>query len=512
MPVDPPRKRWTSRRWWPVPLLTGALLALAVLFANASTAAPQAATLHMTILSTPGWFAAYPDIAIGDNGLVAVAWTEGTDPNLTKQNGPLHLAWTSNSLSEWMSRTVSLQTVYDVAVAVDGTDIHLVWSVNKTHLYHAVCKPPNYTCSAPSLIAVAPTDQTALQLDLAIDGNHIPHVVWVEGDDQVKRIFYSRQESGVWLSKQLLDGFDGDRNDSESPALTYADNMLHMAWIEWQNSDHTDSTVNYCQRGVGADNWPDCRILAPLIPSDDYRARNPSIAADGTNVYVVWDFLSKDDKSNGQWQERTYAIGYQHSSTNGTSWLESARSYPRGEESGTQKTGTTTFGSSEGHTGVEWTHYLRPHISLAASGTLTVPVLVWHAKTTIGGGGEGYGAALAPQTAHKIFWDYATQPGGKADGTLYWAGQPITLSMGLCSELNMEVDSATGRAAVTGDLGQVLSGGGDGSDYLHVVYHEQSLSNLEFWQVIYNNQHSSQAVCYRSYLPLIAKNAESGSE
>jgi hypothetical protein len=247
--------------------------------------------------------------------------------------------------------------------------------------------------------------------------------------------------------------------------------------------------------------------------AEDYRARNPSIAARGADVYAAWDFLSLDDKVGG-WRLCSYAIGYRYSADNGNIW-RGVHAYPRGDEFGRSiYTGTQVFRSSESKSeycvaGVEWVHHLRPEISVATSGTLAVPVLAWHYKAELGGGEEGL-ASINSEVAHKVFWDYATQPRSDAEGYIAWTGAPITLATGLCEGVvDMNVDSAGVRLAPVGDLNAILSGDA-ANGHLHAAYHEQDPVASDFWQVLYNNHYNSTVVCpiYQYvYLPVVALNA-----
>jgi len=501
-----------------VALLSGLILTVAVVLTSASTAAPQVPEFKRETVSTDGWFAAYPDIAVGTNGLVAVVWTESNDPVVDKQNGPLRLAWTSNSAARWTPITIDSETVYAAAVAIYGDTIHVVWSRNKTTLYHITCgpQPPDaqYVCKEEdrTTITTVSGEDTALQVDVAVDDAGTPHVVWVLGHEDAQgntlnELYYSRQEGSGWRFAELLAGHP----DVESPRITHASGLIHLVWIDWQPSleAHIDSIVRYANRATGAAQWLNFELLADWDFTWEFRARNPSIAANGNHVYAVWDFLSRDDRVGGDWQLCNYAIGYRHSADNGNIWRD-VHTYSQGDEFGRSiYTGTQVFKSSESRSvscfaGVEWIHHLRPEISVATSGTLAMPVLAWH-----------YKAQSSEGAARKVFWDYATQPGSDAEGYIAWTGTPITLSTGLCEgAVDMSVGSAGARLAPVGDLNAILSGD-TANGHLHATYHEQDPAASDFWQVLYNNHYNSTVVCpiyHDVYLPVVARNAFSEEE
>ena len=488
------------KRWWPLLVLVGLGLITAGTMSSASTTAPQAINLNRTQLSTTGTFAAYPDIDVGTDGLIAVAWTEGANTTV-KHNGPLKLAWVSNTSSQWSKATVDAHQVFDTAVAVSGYTVHLVWSRYGAEIHYATCNPPNYECDPSVQIGAATAgDGEALQVNIVLDGNGSPHVVWVEDDN---RVYYTRKEGVSWRPKQALQGHSDV--GSEGPSIAYANGFIHLVWTEWRETAK-DSAVKYCRRGVNENNWSLCKDPLSEWVALDYLARNLSIAADEAgNVYVVWDLLSQDDGGSS----RQYAIGYKHSANNGVTWKDT-HTYPDGNQYGQSTSGTAIFRSGEDDQWTEYVQFLRPHISLVMSGTVTVPVLAWHSEVPSGGGEEGL-AQVAFKVPHKVYWTYATQSGSyekspSDDGYLYWPetddAQTTALSTDFCGDVDMGMDSATARLALVGDLNAILSGGSSGN-HLHAAYHEAI--GGEFWDVLYNN--TDLAPCFDIYLPQTSKDA-----
>jgi hypothetical protein len=479
-----------ARRWWPVAVLAGLGLVMAVAMASASTAAPQANEFHRKQLSNPSEFAAYPDMAVGDGGLVVAVWTEGEAGSDQKHVGPLQLGWVSDSTDGWQTKTVDPGDVYDAAVAVSGSTVHVVWSLGKTLVLYTSCHPPDYDCDNPEMVATA--SKEALQVDIALEGNGTPHVVWVEDDN---RVYYTRKTGATWNSKGAVD----NSTESDFPAIAFANDFIHVVWAEWQDGPTARYTeVYYCKQPSTGGGWS---CVTPLAQWEEHPARNLSVATDqNDNVYVVWDFL-KDNPSENKLH---YIIGYKHYDGESKSWQDT-RTYPQGSAFGTN---AQVFESGEGQQRDEYIRFLRPHVSLAASGTLTVPVpvLAWHARVSTGGE-EPELAQPSADKAYKVLWTYATQPGSDEDGYMFWTSDYITLSTDLCGAVDMNVDSATAGLAVVGDLNNVKHGGNpDGSDHLHAVYHEETGASV--WGVFYNS--NVPVACFHVYLPLILKNASGG--
>lgn len=492
-------------RWWPVALLVGLGSAVAVSMAVASIAAPQAIGLKRTLLSNPAKSAAYPDIDVGTDGLVAAVWTEGSGTEQDKHNGPLKLGWISNSRDEWATSTVDDQRVFDAAVAVSDATVHVVWSRPQNTLRYTICQPPNYACATPEVIATGSAE--ALQVGIAVEDDGTPHVVWVEDDNKV---YYQRKDSTGWIAKQVVGG--SQSADSEGPAVALAGGLVHAVWTEWMDPVHDNSEVRYCRWGVNesACDQGDVEVLSYWAVGF-YLARNLSIAGDGAgNVYVAWDvWIGDPGEPTSKYK---YAIGYAHSGDLGATW-NPAHTFPRGSEFGKaiyDKEEVTIFNSGEPDSLIgfaEYVHYLRPYISVVVSGTVTVPVMAWHARVVEGGDEERLTQAALQVSPHKVYWTYATQPGSyeiplSGDGYMHWASQPITLSTSVCGDVNMSVDSATARLAPVGDLNEILAGDSPG-DYLHTVYHEETGAGL--WHIIYNN--NLEVPCNDVYLPLIMSNA-----
>ena len=493
--------RTRARRGWPIPILAALGLVMVVVMASASTAAPQAVELRRAQLSTWSWFAAYPDIDVGSSGLVAVVWTEGPDED-DKHNGPLKLAWVNNDSAGWTTVTVDGGQTFDAAVAVSGATVHVVWSRPKNAVRYTTCSPPSYGCAPSQLLAVA--EEEALQVDIVVDEKGTYYVVWVEEDNQIHYRYLAGPEGIVVRSG----------NDQEGPAIAYANGFVHFVWTEWLNTEHTDSVVKYRRWDTRSGAWTDPFTLAQWT-DEDYRARNLSITADGDgNVYVVWDMLSLDDKDKptGQWNKTAYAIGYAHSNDNGQNWRD-VHTYPNGSDHGERDKGAEVFKSTEDKDkGVEYSFFLRPYVSLAVSGTLTLPILSWHRQAPAGGVVEPGLAQALGDNPYQALWTYATRPGSNGDGIMFWAqegpGRPLsmTLSTDYFGRVDRTVDSATAHLAAVGDLSGILDPDSSRAGHLHAVYHEGTATG--FWGVIYNNDKHPQR--FDSYLPLTFKNAGGG--
>lgn len=497
-------RRKRSTRWWPLPVLVGMALVVVVIAVSASTTAPQDVRGHRTQLSTRSWFGAYPDIGAGLGGLVAVVWTEGSDLQ-NKHRGPLKLAWISDDSQRWSVVTVDGATVdgdrvYDAAVAVRGSRIHIVWSRDQGSakaIRYTSCLAPACSSFSPEPVAVG---QDAFQVDIALDGNGNPHVVWVEKDNDKKGRLYYTHKQGTWRSKVLVQG----SSDSEGPAIAYGSEPLsngyvHIVWTEWLSVDHSDAAVKYRRRDVDTGSWSAATTLSDWA-SENYLARNLSIAADASgNVYAVWDHL---DFGGTQ-----YVIGYVRSGNNGQNWRD-VHTYLQGTQFGTS---AVKFDSAEASPIPEYAHFLRPYVGLALSGTVSVPVLSWHRKTPAVIVPEGAGAtAVSP---YKVLWSYATRPGSDQNGYMYWKkeqGKPfsMTLSTNYWGDPDVPIDSATAQVVPVGDLKQILDTENP-NGYLHVAYHERTSG--DFWGVIYNSN-KPPPDRFDLNVPLIFKNYNSSNE
>jgi len=495
----------------------GSLIVMVVVV-NASTTAPQQANpLYKRQLSGPAKFGAYPDLATGEGGLVVAVWTQGPGTHLARHFGPVKLGWISDSAAAWDTMTVDVGPANAVAVAVAGSTAHIAWvhhSDLPKDVYYTSCdlSQASPACASKELVAEGGAGgivSQVSQVDLALDQSGTAHIIWAEGDN--RGIYHSYKTVGQnWASKTFVDTSEGI---SDFPAIAVnhfdGEDYAHVVWAQ-QLGDISPYHVAKYNRWDGVQWMVDPSQLAG---EQDYPARNLSIAADDYgNVYVVWDLLVDYDE-----YKREYVIGQAHSDDNGNrlSWPFLPRTYPGGDARGSS--GAVIFKSGEEATSPEpetgeYAHFLRPHISLAASGTLTVPVpvLAWHAQVLLDKGDEPELAQLVAQPAHKVFWTYATKPGSDAFGDLFWASDGvitttdyITLSLNFCGDLEMNTNSATPHLAIAGDLNNVKDGGvTGGEDHLHAVYHEEIDDGI--WGVFYSSNVTVN--CLRVYLPLVLQN------
>jgi hypothetical protein len=267
----------------------------------------------------------------------------------------------------------------------------------------------------------------------------------------------------------------------------------------------TYHVAKYCRRDVIEGSWDNCIVLYSEFANNNYyTARNLSIAADGQgNVYVVWDILVDHDS------KREYVVGYRHSPNNGLSW-RNIGTYPQGSSIGflAEKFRSGEDASEPPPATGEYAHFLRPRISLATSGTLTtpVPVLTWHAQI-VPKASAPERARAGDEPVHKIFWTYASKPGSTGFGGLFWASDPITLSVDFCGELELNVNSATADLVIVGDLNNVKHGGQSaGPDRLHAVFHEEIGEKV--WGVYYTGHVTVS--CFKVYLPLALQSYTGG--
>jgi hypothetical protein len=503
-----------------VAVLAGLGLTIAVTVASAATAAPQANSFYRASLSGSNKFAAYPDIAVGDAGLVVAVWTEGSGEIGEKHVGPLRLGWISDSADMWQRILIDDHDVVDGAVAVSGATAHVVWirdgDPDPINVCYKSCdlsqgSPCSPGCGTPIAVGgEAGNVSEVSRVNLTLDESGTVHVVWAEKDN--RGIYYiSKPAAGAWGVKGLVSDPAGTNSDFPVIATNRFEGQdyVHVAWAREIGSGESRShEARYCRKEATG-NWPvSCMYLAGDL---EHPARNLSIAADGAgNVYVVWDLLIPDPGAQVQLKNE-YAIGYRHSDNNGNSWRD-ARTYPTDTyPTSIYERPEKIFNSGEEDSVYppdEYVQFLRPQVSLAASGTLTapVPVLAWHARTPKQVQPEL--AQASAQRPYKAYWAYATQPGSADNGVMYWITKPITLSTNLYGGVDMSVDSATAALAIVGDLNNVKDGGNaEGADHLNAVYHEQIGSDL--WGVFYNSNVPFVPVS-TVYLPIVVRNAAGG--
>ncbi len=150
-------------------------------------------------------------------------------------------------------------------------------------------------------------DRTSERPSVAVKGPNV-HIVWLDNRDYNFDIYYKRSTSAgaSWGPDTRLTTHD---SISAYPSMAVQDTILHVVWFD----DRDSSYEIYYKRSLNnGTTWgSDIRLTA----DDNDTSNFASVAAQGTNVHVVW-FDTRDGNSE---------IYYKRSANNGTDWSVDTR-------------------------------------------------------------------------------------------------------------------------------------------------------------------------------------------
>ena len=139
--------------------------------------------------------------------------------------------------------------------------------------------PPYFT---PEATAVVSDVSSAIQPSIALDGEDVVHMVWLErslsDEDVPGLVMYRRSDHGGWTDAVAISPAD---KDADRPQITFSQGLLHVVW---SSSDVDESHVVH--RSMVNGSWSD---LFNISSSTGAKPGSPSAVAgpDGT-LHVVW--------------------------------------------------------------------------------------------------------------------------------------------------------------------------------------------------------------------------------
>ncbi len=265
-----------------------------------------------------------PSVAV-TGPLVHVFWRDNRDGNgeiYYKQSQDGGLTW-----GEDLRLTTAEEVSVQPSIAVSGTTLHLVWEDQRDlipgpefELYYKRSTDNGASWSDDFRLTTngSPKGQPTVA---AIGANVL--VLWMDRRDGNFEIYFKRSGDGglTWSPDTRLTDNQGI---SEVPAIAVNDDTFHLAWEDNTKGDGSEGTVDdyeifYRQSRNGGVTWSKPARLtdAPKLSLD------PSIAASGNNIHVVW----KDRRDSTASDARTAdaEVYYKESRDGGLTWSEDTR-------------------------------------------------------------------------------------------------------------------------------------------------------------------------------------------
>ena len=233
---------------------------------------------------------------------VHVVWYDERDLNKEiyyKRSADEGVTWGSD-----IRLTNQISTSTNPSIAVSGQIVHVVWFDGRDGNYEIYHKR-----SVDNGVTWGPDTRLTNDINIseypsmAVSGSAV-HVVWHDDRDGDYEIYYKNSSDGgvTWGADTRL---TDNPSYSSTPSVSVADSNLHVVW-----HDNRDGNIEiYYKRSTdGGLSWgADTRLT-----NDPEYSGDPSIAASGLNVHVVWS-----DQRDGFLINEIY---YKNSTDGGITW------------------------------------------------------------------------------------------------------------------------------------------------------------------------------------------------
>ena len=246
---------------------------------------------------------------VESDGNIHVVWVDGRSGSNSeifyKRSADRGLSWEQEKrLSDLPDESLS------PSISVSGQSIHVVWSDSRNAywgLYYKRSTDNGVTWGADTRLSM---DLRSKEFPSVVASGLLVHVSWDDWRDTTAEIYYKRStDGGVTWSADLR--LTNSVLSSRSNSMTTSGPIVHIAWHDWRNGV-SNPEIYYKRSTNGGLNW-----------STDFRLTNnstetysPSIAAAGSNVYIVWDDFVTTGNSE---------IYFRSSTDNGVNWGNETR-------------------------------------------------------------------------------------------------------------------------------------------------------------------------------------------
>ena len=230
----------------------------------------------MRLTRNPG-FSSNPSIAV-DGPNIYVVWEDDSPGNREvyfKRSVDGGVTWKANQRV-----TRNAGDSFWPSIAVDGPNIYVVWeddTAGKPEIYFNRSVDGGVTWKTENRLAHN-ADGSSLPA-IAVDGLNI-YVVWMSDTQGHSEVYFRRSGDGgaSWESNQPLTQNPGN---NWGPAIAVGGSNIYVVW----NDDTSGNDEIYFKRSVdGGVTWTEEKLLT----KNTGLSLSPAVAADSSNVYVVW--------------------------------------------------------------------------------------------------------------------------------------------------------------------------------------------------------------------------------
>jgi hypothetical protein len=239
-----------------------------------------------TRLTSEGWNSYRPAVAVNGSN-IHVVWMDNRDGN-TK----IYYKRSTDNGESWGSDTkltIDEAESFYPKVVVNGSNIHVVWSDERdgnTEIYYKNSNDNGENWGSDTRL----TNDEAASINpvVAVNGRNI-HVVMTDNRDGNTEIYYkcSTDNGESWGNDTRLtsDGWSSSR-----PAVVVNGSNIHVVWSDERDGN---TEIYYKNSNDNGNNWgSDTRLT-----NDEVSSNRPAVAVNGGNIHVVW----QDDR-DGNWE------------------------------------------------------------------------------------------------------------------------------------------------------------------------------------------------------------------
>jgi len=224
-------------------------------------------------------FAWRPAIAVSGSN-VYVAWSD-----IVSGNYEIYFRKSADSGATWQSTerlTNNSGSSDNPALAVSGSNVYIVWKDNTLREHEEIYfrKSPNGGATWQSAQRFMEYTGTSLHPTVTAGGSNV-YVAWHHYMTENSEIYFTRSSDrgATWQSIQRL-----TKNSGASGAAELAVSGSNI-YITWYDNTPGNYEIYFRKSADGGTNWAGAQRLT----TNSGKSQVPAIAADDSNLYVVWD-------------------------------------------------------------------------------------------------------------------------------------------------------------------------------------------------------------------------------
>ncbi|NWF91184.1 MAG: exo-alpha-sialidase [Ignavibacteriaceae bacterium] len=203
----------------------------------------------------------------------------------------------------------SIQSTFPAVAARDSL-VHVVWAEfdGRWGISYRRSADRGATWEDAVRLAVSAGSGTTYYPSVAAEGSCV-HVVWQDSGPGNDEIYYlgSLDNGSTWSGRRLTVTDD----PSKVPSVAASSTFVHVVWQEWPSSACEE--IHYLRSTDLGLTW----VPEETLAAGESPATNPSVAADGSVVHVVWSDA----------RETAGGIYWRGSGDDGATWKMSASSH-----------------------------------------------------------------------------------------------------------------------------------------------------------------------------------------